>query len=125
MRVDDVVVKPVGGSLAEYAVLCMTGPRPGPLWVLYHFASDGNTREILLRSTAANIAIAKRLVVFFGGEVDFRDSGDVDFAVAGKSDVENQPIDGTPWHDLQQRIHAITPITDEEIAEAVQFAAYE
>jgi len=108
------------------AALTIAGPRPGPSRTLFFFESEGVSRSILLSSTPANIAIAKRLVEFFGGEVDFQDCDtiDCDFARPAKTNCENQPKDGMPWHDLQQRIHAVEPITDDEIEAAVEYAAY-
>jgi hypothetical protein len=122
--VADVEVKGIA-FLAACADIRVTGPRPGPQYCFFHFASEGSTRAIRLSSTPANIAIAKRLVEFFGGAVDFNDCDDIDcdFEVQAKTDTENQPSTGVPWKDLQQRIHAVEAITDEEI-DAVREYAY-
>jgi hypothetical protein len=97
----------------------------------YHFEfggyrEKGDSRGIIMRSWACNIVVCKKLVDFFGGWVDYQDcdSIDVDYNVKPKSDKMNCPEDGDEWQNLQERIMAVQPITQEELDDAERHAAY-
>ena len=96
----------------------------------YHFEFGGNDngacRGLILRSHACNIVLLKRLADFFGGFVDFQDcdSVDIDYSVKFKKDKLNCPQDGDEWQDLQERIMAVQPITQDELDDAERHAAY-
>jgi len=96
--------------------------------VNYHFESDegGGTHAMLPPSTAFWIAVMRRVVTFFGGRLDYNDSDetDWDYEVPFKSDAENCPQNGEKWNDLNRRILAIEPITEEEWRGCDQYAAY-
>lgn len=95
-------------------------------YVLYHFEGSGGRRLMMPRSTAFWIAVGVRLVTFFGGSIDFQDCDDVDadLHVDPKSDAMNCPEDGVEWQNLQERIAALKPITEEEWRSFDEFAAY-
>ncbi len=83
-------------------------------WFLYHY-EYGNAGHRGLSFNArnpSNIDLAKAIVDFFGGDVDFDDCDDVecDYSVPAKSDLENHPEDNEEWDDLQHRLMAIKPI---------------
>ncbi len=98
---------------------------------LYHFEfggsrGRGSSRGMMSRSYASNIALYKRLADFFGGTVDYSDcdSNDCDYVVPAKTDSKNCPEDGDPWQNLQKRIMAIQPLTNEEIDALDHLATY-
>lgn len=126
VEVDGVAVEP--GSFAEAAHIKLADA--GQLrWTQFSFDFEGagNTRMVSLRSCAAHIALARRLVEFFGGTVDYDDgdSIEVDYEVPAKSDDENQPLTDEGWLALQERIHAVPPLTAAEIKEWRSYAAYQ
>lgn len=94
---------------------------------LYHFEFDSTgARGIILRSWGEHIALAVEVARFFGGRVLYSDHADPaeSFVEPAKSDALNHPEDGAPWQDLQLRIEALQPLTQEQIAGAERFAAY-
>lgn len=99
----------------------------GHHYVLYHFEPDGLNpgRLILPRCTAFWICIARSLVKFFGGTVDYCDcdSVDVDFK-RDRPRPRNNPSDGAEWYEFQDEMLALKPITKKELAQAVKWAAY-
>ena len=92
---------------------------------LYHFEfdSEGN-HGIVISSTARNIAIAKGLVDFFGGKIDFNncDCVECDYYIPEQLYINAE--DGDEWDKLQYRINSIEPITLHHIKECNIFAAY-
>lgn len=90
------------------------------------YKNMGACRGIILRSRSYNIALLMRLADFFGGVVDFQDCDDEerDYVVKDKPDSKNCPEDGEPWQNLQERIWAVKPLTQEEIDKCEKFAAY-
>jgi hypothetical protein len=93
---------------------------------LYHFEfSRDGSRGMMGRSYAAWIATCKRLVDFFGGEVDYQDCDDIDCDYKRESPPDFNAEDGDEWVSLQERILNCQPITDEEIEVCEEFAAYE
>lgn len=91
----------------------------GDHYVLYHFEGDGPGYNpaggpasviMLPPSTPFWCGIAKGLVEFFGGVVDFNDSDDSDRDL----EVErprpwNNPCDGEPWDTFQREMAAVKP----------------
>ena len=96
--------------------------------VYYHLETCGTEglRMLHPRSTAFWIAAGIRLVEFFGGHVDFNDCDDAerDFERPHKTWRENSPQDGAEWTDFQNRVMALTPLTEGELRDADQHAAY-
>ena len=98
-------------------------------YVLFHYeASYKDEARFLLmpRSTKFWIAIGYNLVKFFGGELIYQDISDetFDYGEPVKSLKENRPSDNQEWYDLQNRILAIKPLTQEEIDFFQDVAAY-
>lgn len=94
--------------------------------VTYHFETDGRGRLLTPPSTPFWVAVARRLVGFFGGVVDYDDSDDcdVDFARPHRANRFNCPTDGEDWDSLQGRIAAVPPLSAGELAAAADLAAY-
>jgi len=95
--------------------------------VLYHYEYDGGKRRLLSpRACSEWLAIGEVLVNFFGGEIDYQDcdASELDYLQPAKTDVENCPEDGEEWQDLQDRLFALEPLTDDDIAEFDLISAY-
>lgn len=130
VRVEGTNVTPA--SVAECAYLEINPPGGKPFKVLYHFEAStrgprtGHQRVIMPRSVPFFIAAGVRLVDFFGGQIDFKDtdSRDVDYARRGKSDDMNCPEDGVPWKALQERIAMVEPLTMAELRRWAPRAGY-
>lgn len=90
--------------------------------VMYHFEweSKPGWHGLLPNQSDWWIAAGKRLVNFFGGEVDFNDCDDecCDYQQPIEPDNLNHPTDDKPWHDLQDRLLRIQPLTEEEVHNA-------
>lgn len=71
---------------------------------------------IMEHSCPENIALFVSLCSFFGGEVDFDDCDDqkVDYREPVREDIHAE--DGQPWDHFQMRMHAVEPLTEEDIA---------
>lgn len=95
-------------------------------FVYYDFESDYGGRALNPRSTAFWIAVAHRLVTFFGGKIDYQDCDtvEVDYKRAAKSKQINSPSDGEPWDKFQKRLFEVKSITKEELEYYDKFAAY-
>lgn len=105
---------------------CATVSRPR-VGVLYHFEpSYGKGRLLMPRSRPFWIAACRRLVDFFGGELDYNDcdESDIDYTVPAKPWEEISPEDGPAWQALQQRLFDLEPLSEEELAWAQTVAAY-
>jgi len=103
------------------------------MYVMFHFEASHysgvprGAKLLMPRATAQWIAIGKRLVDFFGGDLFWNDCADndkPDYSVRWKSPSKVSPDGNKPWQDLQERIMAIEPITKAELAEAQTHAAY-
>lgn len=94
--------------------------------VMYHFEpSQGNGRLLMPRSTAFWIAIGVGLVKFFGGSINYSDyKSELDLVVEAKSNDENCPENGEPWHDLQKRIFELRALVRADFVKAEEHAAY-
>ncbi len=95
--------------------------------VMFHYEPEhGSHRLIMPPSTAWWLAAGKRLVDFFGGELDYNDSDstDVDYRKRKKSDEVNSPEDTPEWEVFQQRMFEVKPITEKEIKDMVKHAVY-
>ena len=93
--------------------------------VLYHFEfNSGAHRGMLPPSTPWWIAAAKRLVDVFGGIVDYNDCDDHDQDYMQPIADDISATQGDAWGRWQERLLAVTPLTDEEIKQARIHAAY-
>lgn len=114
-------------EIAGCARITWTGPS-GPRHVLYHFEPDGNIggRLLMPRSTAWWIAAGTRLVQFFGGDLVYNDCGDQtpDISCTPQSNKKNCPSNGKAWNNFQDRLLAMTPLSEREIADAQRHASY-
>ena len=122
-HVNRVTVSP--SDIPECCEIQWTTPDTAAHYVLYFFEpSEVAGRLMMPRSTAFWIAVGKRLVDFFGGELDYNDcdSKDVDYRRKRRTDC--MPNDGKPWYAFQERKLKIKPITDEEYTDAAKHAAY-
>ena len=82
-------------------------------------------RTIMPRSTPFSIAVARGLVDFFGGEVDYDDSDDTPCNYSRQSPrPSNCPEDGKPWEDFQKAKASVPPLTRDKLAAVREFAAY-
>lgn len=91
----------------------------------YHFEGDRHDGPtLIMASTPFWIAVAKRVVDFFGGEADFNDCDDIDIDhfMSPKSRQMNSPSDGQPWINLHHRIMEVKPVTLEEMGDLEQMA---
>jgi hypothetical protein len=94
-------------------------------YFLYHFEGDEDgSRCIMPRAWARNIALCVRLAEFFGGRVDYSDSDDreIDRFVHEQPDISAES--GAAWERLQERLAAVQPITEAEVAAYERFASY-
>lgn len=110
-----------------------SGGKSGNRWFFYHFEwsgqnkgdyNTGQGRGIMPRSTAINIAMAKELVTFFGGSVDYNDCDDteVDFKAPEQKDI--RACDGKGWDKFQRRMFAVKQLTKAQITACQKHAAY-
>lgn len=95
----------------------------GDFHCLYQLEGPSGRRIALLRSRAKYIALAKAVAEFFGGVVKDED-GDAFYIVPDKDDDENQPQDGDPWVNLQERILNLPALTQDQVDDCVGLAAY-
>lgn len=96
--------------------------------VNYHFEVSDSKRThyrlLISRSTAFWIMIGKRLVDFFGGELDYSDSDKSEVDYSAYHVYINNPEDNAPWQKLQERMTLVTPISQAELEQADLIAAY-
>lgn len=98
----------------------------GVAQAFYHFEPSGGVGRLLMpRSTAFWICIGRGLVKFFGGSVDYNDCDNkaVDFR-AKKPRKRNNPENDKEWHDFQDAMLAVKPITKSQLHLADKLAAY-
>lgn len=94
-------------------------------YVLYHFEfGRAGHHGLLPGATPWWIVAGKRLVDVFGGIVDFDDcdNKDQDYVQPIADDISAS--NGEAWYRWQERLLAVKPITQEELDEARQYAAY-
>lgn len=129
INVDGVSVSPsVVPTLAEIALRGIMVDGENIHWVLYHFEPDRTGYRLLMpKSTAFWITCGCKLVDFFGGEIDFQDCDEFtcNYKKAKKSNINNCPSDGKAWSGLQERIEAVTPITQKELEHTSRLSAYQ
>lgn len=118
-------------SMPELAYITVTIPEGKPRlhpdgecrfsW-FYHMESDTPGRCVSPGSYPLSQAVGVRLVQFFGGSVDFSDCDDVDvdYKRPWKSWEENHPSDGEAWERFQQRLLALKPLDEKEVARLVK-----
>jgi len=96
--------------------------------LFYHFEGEEPGFRLLLmpRSVPAWIALGRRLADFFGGKVDYQDLGEdsYDHEVPARADAENCPTNDGPWQDLQDRVHALAPLSKAEVRACRNLARY-
>lgn len=91
----------------------------------YHFENNDGMRLLMPRSTAFWICVGRGLVDFFGGLVDYCDCDTENINYERKKPRQrNNPDDGKPWHDFQDEILAVKPITKAQLKKARQWASY-
>jgi len=112
-------------SLPECVHIHWTSANGTARHVLYHFEfNSGTHRGMLPPSTTWWIAAAKRLVDVFGGIVDYNDCGDHDQDYMQPLADDISATQGDAWERWQERLLAVTPLTDEELEQARLHAAY-
>ena len=111
-------------SLPECVHIQWTNNEGTARQVLYHFEFNGANRGMLPPSTAWWIAAAKRIVDIFGGIVDYNDCDDHDQDYMQPIADDISATQGDAWGRWQERLLAVTPLTDEEIKQARIHAAY-
>ncbi len=114
-------------SMPECVAIEWDMPKYGGRSVLFHYESgQGQYRLLMPPSTCWWLAAGKRLISFFGGELDYNDcdNTDVDFQRRKKSRQVNAPEDGKPWYIFQERMLKAKAITEEEIQSMVKHAGY-
>lgn len=129
-HVEGVKVKP--SSIPECADINIEGPfsddvipyRNGQvgLYVLYHFEPEYDGRLLYPRMSNFWVAVGKRLVQFFGGQVDYNDCDavEINFRRRPKSRKMNAPSDGSSWYDFQERLLKLKPLTRDELERAFE-----
>ena len=120
-----------GTMFPETAKISLDGPMvDGAInhFVHWYFEGDrGFERVCLPPSTAFWIAIARGLIDFFGGKVDYQDcyESEVDYeGPAYPFRESNCPTDGELWDVFQKRILDLVPLTAEDLNAVRSFAAY-
>lgn len=91
--------------------------------VNYHFEGDDGdgTHAMIPRSTAFWIAVMRRVVDFFGGDLTYSDyEGGIDYRV----EPRNNSVSDENWEVLQDRLRAVKPVTEAEWRACDQYAAY-
>lgn len=81
-------------------------------------------RSLSPRSTPFWVAIAKRLVDFFGGWVDYDDCDDCDLDYSLPERPNISPHDGKPWEQFHRNVAALKPITKQDMKAAAEWASY-
>ncbi len=112
-------VKVAGVKIENTSVPSMCQINFDGRFVYYHFeAENGKGRLLNPKSTDFWIAIGRRLVDFFGGELDYSDCDidDVDYARKSKGNNLNCPSNGKPWMSFQNRLMEIKPIHISEMS---------
>lgn len=108
----DIIIKDETGEVSYY--------------VLYHFEwqHDG-TRGLMPRSRPDWLAIGKGLVDFFGGQIDYSDSDDVDvdYKVPPRTELADLN-DGEVFDRTQERLRDLQSLTDADIEAMIPHAAY-
>lgn len=84
--------------------------------VMFHYEFDAQRYGLMLPYKSDSIALARRLVEFFGGEVDYNDCDSKlrDYACGTPRD-SNFVEDGKAWQEFQHAMYDIRPITQQEI----------
>lgn len=97
----------------------------------YHFEGDDTDdgarwRLLLPTSNGFWCAVAKRLVLFFGGQLKYRDSGDdaIDLRSPARTNRQLRHNDTQSFRAFHDAMDAEAPLTDAEIAEGIENSAY-
>lgn len=115
----------------EMAIIALEGPMVdgGNLrHAYYFFESDSNvwprgSRSILVRSTPFWVAAGKRLVEFFGGQIDYKDGDDIEVDFQAPEDHLAQS-DGEAWVRHQHDMDQVVSLTMEDLVAAKKHAYY-
>lgn len=95
------------------------------MWLFYHFEFGGAGRGMLGSSTAKRIALYRRLVSLFGGYVDYQDCDDTEKDYKRReAEWVGEQDDDAQFHEMQLALWNLKPITEAEIDECEQYAAY-
>jgi hypothetical protein len=123
------VVKIVPNSDGDMLTVFFESPLNGYQRMFYfHWqlgASEWVGPGFSMKSCADNIALARRLVTFFGGELDENDSDDTMVDLRCPPNPLNFADDGERWDALQVAKASVLPLTAEEIEAAEENAAYD
>jgi hypothetical protein len=120
----------VVSTMPEMSCIRITGGKAKEwgLWPYWHWEPDRppfrGARLIMMRSTAQKVALAKRLVDFFGGVVDYNDcdSSDNDYSKPERKGMDKSI--NKNFHALQAAMLEVKPVTEKEIKAAAKWAAY-
>jgi len=99
------------------------------LFCYYHFESEDKYvgwRDLNPRSTPFWCAVARSLVDFFGGEVDYNDCDTtrVDYRRSPRTNLVNCPSNNPEWDRFQKRMAAARPLAAEDFKRADKVSAY-
>lgn len=89
----------------------------------YFFECEYGGRCLSARSTAQFIALARKVADCFGGFLVYQDSNDE--GTFFRPYENPRPRNGAEWKALQDRLWAIEPITEGDIADARPRSAYD
>lgn len=90
----------------------------------YFFEWEAGGRGIIVGSYPFWIALARRLVDFFGGSVDYSDCDDVDCDYSAPEQPGIAARTDEDWHLMKRRKRELRPLTPEEIEAVGRAAAY-
>lgn len=112
------------GAVVEMAVIVLSGNlvdgRAGHS-CYYHFEGEPSGRLVSMASTPFWCAVAKGVVDFFGGRVDFNDCDSVQTDYAAKPKGRNNPTDGEAWGKFQDRMLKLKPLTRADLAKMAKY----
>jgi hypothetical protein len=112
-------------SMPKCAEITAEGPM-GTVRALWHFEfGEGASRGMLPTSRPTWIAIARRMVEFFGGKVDYQDTDAVEVNYSAKKPRKvNNPSDDKAWDDFHNELWQLKPLTKAEIEKCRKLAGY-
>lgn len=113
-----------GQPMCAYAVIDPPDGR-GDRFLYHHEWNEHapGTTGLSLASNGRGIALARRLVDFFGGWVDDSDHDDTDVDYERPPREPIAPTDGAAWDDFQRALVAVAPLTPAEIRDCERFGA--
>ncbi len=115
-----------GGSTNVPGVKVTTTSVPSMAYIIfdrrhcnYFFENESGGRLVHCGDAPLWQAVGRRLVDFFGGQVDYNDCDDtdVDYKKRPKSRAVNAPTDGEDWENFQQRLLVVPRIHRDEVGD--------